>query len=104
MITISNKNDLHYEVVDIIRRFYPDSILVADLGELQDTEDKRLDSYKKGYMKGQPDLTILKSYKDFMVLGIELKLPTGNYRVSDAQKEMKKRYFNNGYAFILSND
>ena len=104
MIMISNETDLHYKVVDMIRRFYPDSILVAGLGELQDTEDKRLDSYKKGYMKGQPDLTILKSYKDFMGLGIEFKPPTGNYRVSDAQKEMKKRYFNNGYAFILFND
>ena len=61
MITISNKTDRHYKVADMIRRFYPDSILVAGLGELQDTEDKRLDSYRKGYMKGQPDLTILKS-------------------------------------------
>ena len=101
---ISNKTDLHYKVVDVIRRFYPDSILVAGLGKLQDTQGKRLDSYKKGYMKGQPDLTILKSYKDFMGLGIEFKPPTGNYRVSDAQKEMKKRYFNHGYAFILFND
>ena len=55
-------------------------------------------------MKGQPDLMILNSYKDFMGLGIEFKSPTGNYRVSDTQKEMKKRYVNNGYAFILSND
>ena len=104
MIMISNKTDLHYKAVDMIRRFYPDSILVAGLGELQDTEDKRLDSYKKGYMKGQPDLMILNSYKDFMGLSIEFKSPTGNYCVSDAQKEMKKWYVNNGYAFILSND
>ena len=55
-------------------------------------------------MKGHPDLMILNSYKDFMGLGIEFKSPTGNYRVSDAQKETKKRYVKNGYAFILSND
>ena len=29
---------------------------------------------------------------------------TNNYHVSEAQKEMKKKYVNNGYAFVLSND
>ena len=47
MIMIGNETDLHYKVVDLIRRYYPDSILVAGLGENQDTEDKRLDSYKR---------------------------------------------------------
>ena len=45
MIMIGNETDLHYKIVDFIRKFYPDSILVAGLGENQDTEDKRLDSY-----------------------------------------------------------
>ena len=49
MIMIGNETDLHYKKVDLIRRYYPDSILVAGLGENQDTEDRRLDSYKKGY-------------------------------------------------------
>ena len=52
MFKIENETDLHYEVVDLIRRYYPDSILVAGLGENQVTEDKRLDSYKKGYSRG----------------------------------------------------
>ena len=54
MIMIGSETDLHYKIVDLIRRYYPDTILVAGLGENQDTEDKRLDSYKKGYMRGQP--------------------------------------------------
>ena len=62
---IGNETDLHYKVVDLIRRYYPDSILVAGLGENQDTEDKRLDSYKKGYMRGQPDLMVLNYHKDY---------------------------------------
>ena len=99
-----NETDLHYKVVDMIRRFYPDTILVAGHGELQDTGDKRLDSYKKGYMRGKPDLLVLNYHKGFKGLGIEFQSPTGNYRVSDAQKEMKKRYVNNGYAYILCND
>ena len=104
MIMIGNETDLHYKVVDLIRRYYPDSILVAGLGENQDTEDKRLDSYKKGYMRGQPDLMVLDYHKDYKGLCIEFKSPTNNYHVSEAQLEMKKKYVNNGYAVILSND
>ena len=61
MIVIGNETDLHYKVVQLIRNYYPNSILVAGLGENQDTEDKRLDSYKKGYQRGQPDLMILQT-------------------------------------------
>ena len=104
MIMIGTETDLHYKVVDLIRRFYPDTILVAGLGELQDTEDKRLDSYKKGYTRGQRDLMVLNYHKDYKGLCIEFKSPTNNYHVSEAQKQMKKKYLDNGYAFILSND
>ena len=101
---IGNETDLHYKVANLIRKYYPDSILVAGLGENQDTEDKRLDSYEKGYMRGQPDLLVLDYHIDYTVLGIEFKSATGNYYVSEAQKVLKKKYVNNGYAFILSND
>ena len=101
---IGNETDLHYKVVSLIRRYYPDSILVAGLGENQDTEDKRLDSYKKGYMRGQPDLMVLDYHKDYKGLCIEFKSPTNNYHVSKAQYELMEKYSNNGYKFILSND
>ena len=90
--------------VTLKRRYYPDTILVAGLGENQDTDDKRLDSYKKGYTRGQPDLLVLNYRKDYKGRCIEFKSPTNNYQVSEAQKEMKKKYLNNGYAFILSNE
>ena len=35
---------------------------------------------------------------------IEFKSPSNNYQISEAQKEMKKRYKENAYYFILSND
>ena len=79
MIMIGNETDLHYKIVDFIRKFYPDSILVAGLGENQDTEDKRLDSYKKGYVRGQPNLMVLNYHKDFEDLSIEFKSPTNIY-------------------------
>ena len=104
MIMIGNETDLHYKVVQLIRIYYPNSILVAGLGENQDTEDKRLDSYKKGYQRGQPDLMILDFHKDYKGLCIEFKSPTNNYCVSESQLKMKEKYRDNEYAFILSND
>ena len=104
MIVISNEKELHYKVVNLIRNYYPDSLLVAGLGENQDTEDKRLDSYKKGYQRGQPDLMILDYHKDYNGLCIEFKSPTNNYEVSESQLKMKAQYKKNEYAFILSND
>ena len=104
MIMISNEKELHYKVVNLIRNYYPDSILVAGLGENQDTEDKRLDSYKKGYQRGTPDLMILNYHKYYRGLCIELKSPTNNYEVSESQIKMKEKYCKNNYAFILSND
>ena len=104
MFKIENEIDLHYKVVELIRKYYPDSLLVAGLGENQDTEEKRLDSYKKGYQRGQPDLMILDYHSEYNGLCIEFKSPTNNYCVSESQIKMKEKYRNNGYAFILSND
>ena len=104
MIMISNEKELHYKVVQLIKNYYPDSLLVAGLGENQDTEDKRLDSYKKGYQRGTPDLMILDFHKNYQGLCIEFKSPTNSYEVSETQLKMKDKYKKNNYAFILSND
>ena len=104
MIMISIEKELHYKVVNLIRNYYPDSLLVAGLGENQDTEEKRLDSYKKGYQRGQPDLMILDYHINYKGLCIEFKSPTNNYEVSESQLKMKAQYKKNDYAFILSND
>ena len=104
MIMISNEKELHYKVVNLIKNYYPDALLVAGLGENQDTEEKRLDSYRKGYQRGTPDLMILDYHKDYQGLCIEFKSPTNNYEVSESQLKMKEKYKKNNYAFILSND
>ena len=100
MIMISNERDLHYKVVQLIRNYYPDSILVAGLGENQDTEDKRLDSYKKGYQRGTPDLMVLNYHNYYKGLCIEFKSPTNNYNISEDQLKMKEKYRANDYAYL----
>ena len=95
MFRIDNETDLHCKVVDYICRFYPEAIIVTALSELQDTPFKRIDSWKKGYTKGHPDLMVLNYHKDYNGLCIEFKSPTNNYQISDGQREMKHRYKEN---------
>ena len=104
MFKIENEMDLHCKVVHLIRNYYPNDIMVAGLGENQDTPSKRIDIWKKGYTKGQPDLMIVNYHEDYNGLCIEFKSPTNIYQISDAQREKKERYKENCYKFILSND
>ena len=104
MFKIENEMDLHCKVVPLIRNYYPNAIMVAGLGENQDTPNKRIKSWKKGYMRGQPDLMLLNYHKDYNGLCTEFKSPTNNYQISDAQKQMKERCKENCYKFIVSND
>ena len=104
MFKIENEMDLHTKVVELVRNFYPDALLVPGLGENQDTSEKRINSWKKGYQRGQSDLMVLNNHRDFKGLCIEFKSPTNNYCVTESQLKMKEKYKNNGFAFILSND
>ena len=104
MLKIENETDLRCKVVDYNSRFYPEAIIVAGLGELQHTCYKRISSWKKGYVKGHPDLMIMSSHKNYNGCCIEFKSPTNNYQVSQTQKEMRHRYRENGYYFLPSND
>ena len=71
---IEDEYDLHTKVVQFIRIFYPET-LTAGLGENQDTKDKHIKSFKKGYMKGQPGLIIHNLHKHYNGLCIEFKTP-----------------------------
>jgi hypothetical protein len=51
-------------------------ILVPSLGDLQDNSTKRIETYKKGYMKGTTDLIILNPNKYYNGIAIEFKSPT----------------------------
>ena len=104
MILISNEKELHHKVGQLIRKYYPDAILVAAMGENQDTDEKRINSWKCGYQRGTPDLMILDFHRDYKGLCIEFKSPNGNYCIPDSQIKMKEKYKKNNYAYILSND
>ena len=101
---IENETDLHYKVVNLIRTYYPDCLIVPGLGENQDSATKRVDSQRKGYMKGQPDLIIQNLHKHFNGLVIELKTPKCWGELSDAQRELLRSYKANGYTTLVTSD
>ena len=100
---IENELDLHKKVIDYIRRFH-NLIIVVGLGENQDTKQKRIESWQKGYQKGQPDLIVQNCHKDYNGLCIELKTPKGTGELSEAQKETLQRYEQQGYLTLVSHD
>lgn len=104
MFKIENETDLYYKVVQYIRRFYPEAIIVPGLGELQDTPNKRIDAWEKGYLKGQGELLVLNNHKDYNGFLLEFKNPNNNYKVSEAQEMMMCKCKENGYLTLISND
>ena len=62
---IENEMDLHVKVVSFLKKRNPHSLFTVTLGENQDTVDKRIDSFKKGYLRGSPDLIINNLHKHY---------------------------------------
>ncbi len=103
-ISVLSERDLHYKVVDCIRKHFPELQIVAGLGELQDTTIKRTDAYKKGYIGGQPDILILNQTCQYNGFAIELKSPTGNWRLSDKQDDYLDKLSSIKYKILVSDD
>ena len=96
--------DLHHKVVSYIRKYYPEALINASLGENKDTSEKRIISYKAGYMKGSPDLNIMEVNSKYNGFFKEFKSPTLKGVLSPAQKENLERLKLRGYFCYLSDD
>ncbi len=57
-IMILDESQLQKKTVDFIRNKIPIATFTATLGELQDSDSKRINSKLLGYQKGSPDLLI----------------------------------------------
>jgi hypothetical protein len=101
---IKNEMDLHQKVVAYIRRFYADVMINASLGENQDTSEKRITSYKAGYMKGRPDLHIMEMNSKFNGFFIEFKSPTLKGVLSPSRKQNLERLTLREFRCNLSDD
>ena len=101
---IENEMDLHVKVVSFLKKRCPHSLFTVTLGENQDTAFKRIDSFKKGYLRGSPDLIINNLHKHYTGFCIEFKSPKGNGVLSPDQSMMLRQYQNNGFKTLVSND
>jgi hypothetical protein len=103
-IIIQSENDLHFKVVQFLRKHYSKILFVTGLGELQSTSYKRCMAWKKGYRSGTCDLIILKSNDKYNGLAFEFKNPKGTGRISTKQLEFCTDLSNNNFRVIISND
>ena len=101
---IENETDLHVKVVSFLKKRYPHSLFTVTLGENQDTVHIRIDSFKKGYIRGSPDLIVNNLHKHYSGFAIEFKSPKGNGVLSPDQSMMLQQYQNNGFKTLVSND
>jgi prophage antirepressor-like protein len=103
-VCLLNEFDLHIKIIDFVRKYHQEAIIVAGLGENQVTEKMRIDSYLKGYTAGQCDILLLNRHKKWSGLAIELKSPTGWGVVSPKQKNFLERLEGAGYKTLISCD
>ena len=101
---IENETDLHVKVVSFLKKRYPHSPFTVTLGENQDTAFKRIDSFKKGYLRSSPDMIINNLHKHYTGFCIEFKSPKGNGVLSPDQSMMLRQYQTNGFKTLVSND
>ena len=101
---IENETDLHVKVVSFLKKRYPHSLFTVTLGENQDTPFKRINSFKKGYLRGSPDLIINNLHKHYTGFCIEFKSPKRNGVLSPDQSMILLQYQNNGFKTVVSND
>ena len=64
----------------------------------------KIDSYKKGYLRGSPDLIINNLHKHYTGFAIEFKNPNGKGVLPYDQSNMLTQYQNNGFKTLVSND
>ena len=101
---IESETDLHVKVVHFLKKRYPHSLFTVTLGENQDTVYKRIDSFKKGYLRGSPDLIINNLHKHYTGFCIEFKSPNGRGVLSPDQSIILQQYQSNGFKTLVSND
>jgi prophage antirepressor-like protein len=103
-IVLTTENQLHFKVVDYIRKYFDHAMRMSSLGEFQDTVDKRIEGKMKGYQKGACDLMITNKHIKYQGMCIELKTPKGTGHLSSSQENWLKEMLLNCHYVIVSDD
>ena len=100
---IQSEFDLHTKVVHWLRD-WGNVLFTCTTGELQDTDEKRITSWQKGYVKGVPDLLIFDKSEHYNGLALEFKSPKGTGTVSEHQAEWMQALDEKGWQCVISHD
>lgn len=101
---MNTEYDLHTKVVSYIREYHRDALITPGLGESQDTDSRRIQTYRKGYTSGQCDLSIDNYHKEYRGLCLEFKSPSTGGKLSERQISWLRDRERNGYKCVVSND
>ncbi len=99
-----NERDLHTALCAYARNRFPNVRISPGLGEMQTTSERRLERWRKGYQRGQPDLIVHQRSGNFSGLVIELKTPQGTGVVSPDQRRWLEDMARAGYRTLISNN
>ncbi len=102
-VSLVNETDLRHKIVEFIRKRYPDVLIVAGLGENQSTSEMRLESWRKGCTKGQPDIMLPQKSGRKVGLALEEKSPGWVGDASEHQKAFLTKLEANGWQVMCSN-
>ncbi len=102
-VSLINETDLHHKIVEFIRKRYPDALIVAGLGQNQITSEMRLDSWRKGYTNGQPDIKLPQKSGRKTGLALELKSPGWNGEACEHQEVFLIKVEASGWQVMCSN-
>lgn len=102
-LIITNEKELHYNIINFMKDIINEPIIIAGLGENQINASMRIDSFRKGYQSGQPDIILLNYHIKYNGLAIELKTPKHNFILNDNQQYFLNKLENNNYYIIVSN-
>ena len=104
IININDEKTLHYKVIDYIKKYIKEPIIIPGLGEHQSNSNVRADAYYKGYTGGQPDILLLNYHNKYRGLAIEFKTPTGHGIISKNQENCLKQLKHIGFMTLVSCD
>ena len=103
VLNIANENDLQIALVKILKR--SDLLFSCTHTEdMLDSDSKRIDACRNGYMVGMPDLMIYNGNNNFCGLAIELKNSWGTGIVSSQQDIILKKLEDQNWLILVSND
>ena len=104
-LNLQNESDLHQKVIQAIRRFWSNAVIVPGLIQcLSDSPEKRMKGYRHGYIAGQPDILLLNHHIKYNGLAIELKNPKGSGKLSDKQLHSLEMYRMAGFQVLVSDE